>query len=170
MLRPLVLDGVGGEVDRTDIVAVDQCAPGRRSVQLSEKLSEPGGLSHAVSDSAVLRLGTRPGDHRLALRRPGHQVATQEDSVAGGGAASVWTPCPVNVSVDDKVGGGGPVKEEAVVDRAPEVAKEALESHEVRLPGIMHVKTDLLNCICDVWPGEVEVLEGTSKTSICNGI
>jgi hypothetical protein len=27
-------------------------------VELGEKLPEPGGLSHAVSDSAVLRLGT----------------------------------------------------------------------------------------------------------------
>jgi hypothetical protein len=83
MLRPLMLDGVGGEVDRTDIVAVDQCAPGGRSVQLSEKLSEPGGLRYAVSDSAVLRLGTGPEDHSLALRQPGHEVAAQEDSVAG---------------------------------------------------------------------------------------
>jgi hypothetical protein len=109
-------------------------------VQLSEKLPEPGGLNDTVSDSAVLRLGTGPGDHRLALRRPGHRVAAQEDSVAGGGATSVRTPRSVSVSVDDKVGGGGPVKEEAVVDRALEVAEEALESREVRLPGIMHVK------------------------------
>jgi hypothetical protein len=105
MLRPLVLDGVGGEVDHTDIVAVDQCAPRGQSVQLSEKLSEPGGLSYAISDSMVFRLGTGPGDHRLALRRPGHQVAAKEDSVARGRAASVRTPRPVSVSVDDKVGG-----------------------------------------------------------------
>jgi hypothetical protein len=111
VLRPRVLDVVGGEVDRTNIVTVDQRAPGGQSVELDKKLPEPGGLSHAVSDSAVLRLGTGPGDHRLALRRPGHQVATQEDSVAGGGAPSVRTPGLVGVSVDDKLGEGGPVKE-----------------------------------------------------------
>jgi hypothetical protein len=60
--------GVGGEVDHTDIVAVDQRAPGGRSVELGEELPEPGGLSHAVSNSAVLRLSTGPGGHRLALR------------------------------------------------------------------------------------------------------
>jgi hypothetical protein len=158
------LDEVGGEVDRTDVVAVDQ-----RSVELGEKLPEPGGLSHAISDSAVLRLGTGAGDHWLALGRPGHQVAAQEDSVAGGGSPSVWTPGPVGVSVDDKLG-RGPVKEQAVVDRAAEVAEEALESSEVRLSGIMHAKTDLLNCIGDVRPGEGEVLKGTSKTSIGSGI
>jgi hypothetical protein len=48
------------------------------------------------------------------------------------------------------------VKEQTVVDRAAEVAEEALESSEVRLSGIMHVKTDLLNCIGDV-SGRVKV-------------
>jgi hypothetical protein len=47
----LVLNRVGGEVHRTDVVVVDQRAPGERSVELDKKLPEPGGLSHAVSDS-----------------------------------------------------------------------------------------------------------------------
>jgi len=74
-------------------------------VELGKELSEPGGLSHAVSDNAVLRLGTGVGDHRLALGRPGHQVPAQKDSVAGGGTPSVRTLGPVGVSVDDKLGG-----------------------------------------------------------------
>ena len=75
MLGPLVLDRVGGEVHRTDVVGVDQCAPGERAVELGEELPEPGSLSHAVGDSAVLRLGTGAGDDWLALGRPRHQVA-----------------------------------------------------------------------------------------------
>jgi len=75
MLGPLVLDWVGGEIHRTDVVAVDQCAPGERAVELGEELPEPGSLGHAVGDSAVLRLGTGAGDDRLALGRPRHQVA-----------------------------------------------------------------------------------------------
>jgi hypothetical protein len=51
VLSPLVLDGIGAEVDRTNVVAVDQRALGERSVELSEKLPEPGGLSHAVSSA-----------------------------------------------------------------------------------------------------------------------
>jgi len=74
-------------------------------VELGKELLEPGGLNHAVSDSAVLRLGTGAGDHRLALGRPGHQVAAHKDSVAGGGARSVRTLGPVGVSVDDELGG-----------------------------------------------------------------
>jgi len=76
-------------------------------MELGEELPEPGGLSHAVSDSVVLRLTLeRAGDHRLALGQPGHQVAAQKDSVAGGGASSVRTPGPVRVSVDNELGGG----------------------------------------------------------------
>ena len=75
MLGPLVLDRVGGEVHRTDVVAVDQHALGERAMERGEELPERGSLSHAVSNSAVLRLGTGAGDDRLALGRPRHQVA-----------------------------------------------------------------------------------------------
>ena len=44
-------------------------------MELGEELPELGSLSHAVSNSAVLRLGVGAGDDRLALGRPGHQVA-----------------------------------------------------------------------------------------------
>jgi hypothetical protein len=66
------------------------------------------------------------------------------------------------------------VKEQAVVysegAQATKVAEETLESCEVGLPRIMHMKAQLLNCIGDVRPGEGEVLKSTSKTSICGGI
>jgi hypothetical protein len=75
--RPLVkmsANWVGGEVDGADVVAVDQRAPGEGTVELDEELPEPRSLRHAVGHDAVLRLGTRAGDDRLALRRLGHQV------------------------------------------------------------------------------------------------
>ena len=125
MFGPLVLHRVGGEVHRTDVVVVDQRAPEERVVELGKELPEPGGLSHAIGDSAVFRLGTRAGDHRLA-GRPGHQVATQKDSVAGGGAPSVRTPGPVGVSVDSELSGGRPVEEQTVVDSVVEVAEDVL--------------------------------------------
>ena len=68
MLGPLVLHWVGGEVDRADVVAVDQRAPGEWTVKLDEELSEPSSLRHAVGHGTVLRLGTRAGNDRLALR------------------------------------------------------------------------------------------------------
>jgi len=39
MLRPLMLDGVGGEVHGADVVAVDERALGERAVKLRQELS-----------------------------------------------------------------------------------------------------------------------------------
>ena len=74
MLRPLMLNGVGGEIYGAYVVAVDERALGERAMQLRQELSKPG-RRHAVSDSTVLRLGTGSGDNRLPLGRPGDKVA-----------------------------------------------------------------------------------------------
>jgi hypothetical protein len=42
---------------------------------------EPRRLSHAVSNSPVLRLSTRAGDNLPSLRQLGHQVATEEGGI-----------------------------------------------------------------------------------------
>jgi len=75
MLRPLMLDGVGGEVHGADVVAVDERGLGERAMELRQELSKPGRLRHAVSDNTVLHLGTGAGDHLLPLGRPGDKVA-----------------------------------------------------------------------------------------------
>ena len=103
MLRPLMLNGVGGEVHGADVVAVDERALGERAMELRQELSKSGRLRHAVSDSTELRLGIGGGDHRLPLGLPGDKVAAQEDGTAGSGAASVRTASPVSVGVDNKV-------------------------------------------------------------------
>jgi hypothetical protein len=67
MLRPLMLNRVGGEVHGADVVAVDERALGARAMKLSQELSVPGRLSHAISNSPVPRPSTRAGDNRLSL-------------------------------------------------------------------------------------------------------
>ena len=62
MLRPLMLNRVGGEIHGADVVAVDERALGERAMELRQELSEPGRLRHAVSDSTVPRLGTGAGE------------------------------------------------------------------------------------------------------------
>jgi hypothetical protein len=74
MLCTLVLDGVCGEVDSSDIVAENQGVPCQRTMELLEQLTKLGRLSHAVCHGAVLGLGARAGDERLALRRPGDEA------------------------------------------------------------------------------------------------
>jgi hypothetical protein len=96
----------------------------------------------------------------------GHQVATEEDGEAGGGASSVRAPDPVSVGVDDQLGGGRPVEKQPIVDGAPEVAEEVFESREVGLAGVVHMETDLLHGVGDVRPSEGEVLKGTGKAPV----
>jgi hypothetical protein len=56
VLGALMLHRIGGEVDRADVVAVDEGNTLEGVVELLEKLSEPGGLGHAVGHNAVLSL------------------------------------------------------------------------------------------------------------------
>src|SRR6185312_14323764 len=165
-----MLDGVGGEIHGADVVAVDERSLGERAVELRQELSESGRLRHAVSDSPVLRLSTGAEDNRLPLGRPGDKVAAQEDGVAGSGAASVRAASPVSVGVDHQLRGGRAVKNQAEANSATDVAEETLQCSKVRLSGIMHVKTDLLNGICEIRPGEGEVLQGTGEAPVASRI
>jgi hypothetical protein len=67
ILGSLVLHRVGGEVDGTDVVAVDQRASEKRVTELGQELAEPRGLGHAIGHGAVLRLSTRAGGNLLTL-------------------------------------------------------------------------------------------------------
>jgi hypothetical protein len=106
MFGVLILNGVGGEAHDTDVVAVDESASRRQTLELIEQLAQPGDLSHAVGDGAVLGFRVGPRDDRLSLGRPGHQVVPEEHCVAGRRAMSVWTSSLVSVGVDDEVRAG----------------------------------------------------------------
>jgi hypothetical protein len=53
VLRALMLHRIGGEVDRTDIVAVDECGA-RGAVELLQQLTKPGCLGHTIGHNAIL--------------------------------------------------------------------------------------------------------------------
>jgi hypothetical protein len=56
MLCALVLNGVGGEVYDTDVIAVDESVLRQRSMKLLEKLSETTSFSHVIGHHAILSL------------------------------------------------------------------------------------------------------------------
>ena len=58
------------------------------------------------------------------------------------------------------------MKAQAVVNSATNIAEEALQSSQVSLARVMHVKADLLDSISDIGPGEGGVLQGTRKAPI----
>ena len=58
------------------------------------------------------------------------------------------------------------MKNQAEANSATDVAEETLQCSKVRLPRIMHVKTNLLNGIGEIRPGEGEVLQGTGEAPV----
>jgi hypothetical protein len=50
--------------------------------------------------------------------------------------------------------------------RALEVAQDALNCEHMRFPRSMHVETDLLDSIRDIWSGEVKILQSTHQIAI----
>jgi hypothetical protein len=107
MLYALVLNGVGGEVDGADVIAVDESALRQRSMELLEELPEPTSFSYAVGHSAILSLGARAGDDILALGGPGDEIVTEKHSVARGGPMCIRATRPVRIRVDRQLRGGG---------------------------------------------------------------
>jgi hypothetical protein len=73
MLGALMLNGVGGEVDGTNVVTVDQRALRQRTLEHMEQLPQPSGLSHTIGDSTVLGLHAKqpsPGQPNGRLSSP----------------------------------------------------------------------------------------------------
>jgi hypothetical protein len=100
MLRALMLNGVGGEIQGAVVIAVDESAARWRSLELMQELVQPGGLSHTIGNDTVLSFGARAGDDSLPLGRPGDQVVPEEHDIARRGAMSVRAASPVGVGVD----------------------------------------------------------------------
>jgi hypothetical protein len=166
MLRALMLHGVGGEVDRADIVAVDEGGALEGTVELVEELAQPGGLCHAVGHGTILGLSAGARDDGLTLGGPRDEVGAQEHSVTGGGPARVGTASPVSVGVDHELRRRGWSEKEAVVEGATEVAQNPLERGEMGLPRSVHMQAHLLDGVCDVGPGEGEVLERVGQAPV----
>jgi hypothetical protein len=158
MFDVLMLNGVGGEVHGADVVTVDKNAPRMRTLELMEQLTQPGGLSHAVGDDALLGFRAAPRDDCLSLGRPRHKVVPEEHHVAGRRAMSVWTSSSVSVGVDDEVEAGRAARKDIVIRCPLEVAQDAPHDRQMRLPRVVHVQTNLLYGVGDVRPSERQVL------------
>jgi hypothetical protein len=77
VLRALMLHGIGGEVDRADVVAVDEGGALKVAMEFVEQLAQPGGLCHAIGHDAVLGLYTGARDDGLPLGGPGDEVGAK---------------------------------------------------------------------------------------------
>jgi hypothetical protein len=170
MFGALMLHRVGGEVDGAHIVAVDEAGLVKRMMEFLEKLPQPRSFSDAVSNSPVLGLSARARDSGLPLRRPGDKAASEEYSIAGGGTACVRATGPISISVNNKLCWGSPRNGEAMIKSPLEIPQDPFSSNKMTLPRIVHVKANLLDSICNVGPGECQVLKSTREAAISCGI
>jgi hypothetical protein len=92
------------------------------------------------------------------LGGPGDEIVTKKYCIVQGGLACIRTAYRVGISIYHKVRARGGLQQETELNSPADIAKNALESRKIRLPWIMHVKANLLNNICNIWPGEGEIL------------
>jgi hypothetical protein len=126
MLRALMLHGVGGEVDRADVVAIDEGGALEGTVELVEELAQLGGLCHPIGHGTVLGLSAGARDDGLTLGGPRDEVGTQEHGVTGGGPTHVGTASSVSVGVDHELRRRGWSEKEVIIEGAAEVAQNPL--------------------------------------------
>ena len=67
MLCPLMLYGVAGEVNNTNVITINQSGTARRVAKLHEQLAQPGGFGDTIGNSSVFGLCTRPGHCMLTF-------------------------------------------------------------------------------------------------------
>jgi uncharacterized protein (DUF1501 family) len=111
----------------------------------------------------------------LVMNRIGHHVdythiVAINDTVAGCGALGVGTTAPVSIRVCYQRVDGASADVKSEGEGALHIAKNPLDLCEMRLAGIMHGETDLLNRVHQVEAGQCQVLKGTSKTPIEGGV
>jgi hypothetical protein len=140
------------------LFTIDKSGTAGRTMELAKELPKPARLRHTVGDGAVLGLGAGPGHGVLALRRPGDQVGTKEDTESGSRAVCVRTTSPISVTIGKKIVGGGAVKLQAIVRRTTQVAENPLEELIVHIERSMHDETKLLDGVGDIWPCQGKIL------------
>jgi hypothetical protein len=103
------------------------------------------------------------------LRGPRNEVVAKEHNIARGGLASVRTTSPISIGIDNKISRNRWSQQEAKVESALNITKNPLQGSKMRLTRVVHVKTDLLNSIYNVWASECQVLKSSSKTAkVCS--
>ena len=155
---------------RADVLAVDEDRPSERHMKLMKKLAQPRDFSNNIGHNPILSLTTGPGDCVLVLGGPGDEVVTKEDRIARSGLANVRTACPISIRIDDQHVLCGGTKYQEQIEGPANVAKNPLESTQVWFPWIVHVETNLLDDIGNVWTSEGQILKRTSQTTKVSGI
>jgi len=170
MLRATMMNRVSRHIYSTDVVTVDQSRRRQGHMKLLKKLTKPARLSHSMCDCSILSLCTRAGDCGLAFGRPRHQIVAEEDTVAGSRSSGIRTAGPIRIRVGCEAIHWSSANVKTSRQCALHIAQDPLEQRKMRLAGIMHEETHLLNSVGDVGSSQREVLKCTGETPVLRGI
>ena len=85
VLGPLMLNWVGGEIDRTYVVAEHDGGTAKRSMKFVQELTEPAGFGDGISNNTIFCLSAGARHCLLSFRGPGDEIVAEEHTVARGG-------------------------------------------------------------------------------------
>jgi hypothetical protein len=165
MLGALMLDGIGGKVDNTDVVTIGKCTLVERRVKLLKQLAQLASVHDAICNNLVFNLSTRPGDDVLTLRWPRDQVFLEKHNIARARSAWIQTTSLVVIRVDNELGGGRAAKTKTQIQSVLKVAQNALEGSQMGLTRSMHMEANMLNYIWYIRLCESEILKGDIHSS-----
>jgi hypothetical protein len=96
-----------------------------------EKLTQPGGLYHAVGNNVILGLCARARDNGLSLGGPRDKVGAQEHVITRSGLVCDGTTSLGIVDVNHELQRREGPEHKVIVEGAMEVAQDPLESSEM---------------------------------------
>ena len=103
VFRTLVVDGVGGNMEGSLIVAVEHSWVGVRKVKLSKKGEKPREFTASVGHTTVLGLGGGSRHGGLLLRLPREERRAEENAEAGDRSARVGALSPIRICESSQV-------------------------------------------------------------------
>jgi hypothetical protein len=130
-------------------------------MKLLKKLTKPTTLSNRMSNNAIFGLCTRAGDCSLMFRRPRNQSVAEKDTITKGRTTGIRAASPISIRIGCKRVNRTSSNPKTVGQGTLHITQDAFQKGQVRLPRIMHEKTDLLNSI-RIRRSKSEVLESTS--------
>jgi hypothetical protein len=81
MFCALVLNRIGGEINCTDVITINQSTLGQRAIEFMQQLAQPASVNNSIFHCMVFSSCTGPRNYILALGGPGNEIATNEDPI-----------------------------------------------------------------------------------------
>lgn len=161
MFGSLVLNRVRSEVHDTTLSWKTTAVWDRRHDSSRRRLRSQTTFAQTLA-TFVLGFNTRPRNNVLMLRRPRDKVIPETDTKHRSGTTSLRTINSINTRIRNQTIEMRRTYVKTTRHDTLKVARNTLESKEMRFTRIMHIKTYLLSRICNIWTSGSKILTKTT--------